>query len=313
MFVSGRQVLLGAALAVLWPGAAAAEAGPAEDAEESARYQLVYEAPAECPKKQALLAQINHRIDKEWAAPPDQLAGTLTVAVSKVGDHYQSRMTLADRWGHVAFRILDAEGCDAALSDVAVAAVAAIESRLGPQPPYFELGVLGGPDWRTGLLAWGGGALVGLRWPTSRRSLHLAVGYWIVGAGHANRLADVELRFRLFSMRLEFCPFEPRLGPTISLPLCASAEGGLLQARHVDTIGRSPSFTGWTSLGLAPQVRWSGNSLFVQIGPRADFLLYPRRLTDTPTTDGQPSQRETIHRFPSVGFAAIATVGLKLP
>lgn len=313
MFVSRQQVLLGAALAVLWPGAAAAEAGIPDADEESARYQLVYEAPAECPKKQALLAQINHRIDKQWAAQPDQVAGTLTVAVNMVSDHYQARMTLADRWGHVAFRVLDAEDCDAALSDVAVAAVAAIESRLGPQPPAFELGVFGGPDWRTGLWAWGGGALVGLRWPTSRRSLHLSIGYFVTGAGHANRLADVEISFRLVSMRLEFCPFEPKLGPTLALLLCASAEGGLLQARHVDTIGPAPSFTGWTSLGLAPQVRWSSNILFIQVGPKADFLLYPRRLTDTPTTDGQPSHKETIHHFAPVGFAAFATVGLNLP
>lgn len=311
MIVSRRQILLGTALGVLLPGAAAADAGSLQGEEESPRYQLVYEAPAECPKKQELRAQINRRIEAQWSALPEQSAGTLTVAVSRVNDHYRAQVTLADRFGHVAFRSLDSDDCQAALPDIAVAAVAAIESRLGPQPAYFEVGVLAGPDFRTGLLAWGGGVLVGLRWPTSRRSLHLSFGHWTAAAGQANRSPDVEIRFQLSSMRLDFCPFEPRLGPGISLPLCASAEGGLLRARHADAAGGSPPLTGWTSLGLAPQLRWSGRLLFVQVGPKADLLLYPRRLTDMSPTGGQPSPRQTIHYFPPIGFAGIATIGLK--
>jgi hypothetical protein len=314
VFERGHHVLFGVAVVVLFSASVAAEPGSPQGDEESARYQLIYEAPALCPQKQVLIEQINRRLEGEWQASPDRLPGTLAVVVRQEGERYEAHMTLADRWGHVAFRTLEGEDCDAVLWDVAVAAVSAIESRLGPQPPFFEFGATTGPDWRGNLLAWGGGGLVGLRWPASRRSLQLSVGYWATGARQANQASDVEIRVRLFAARLEFCLLEPRLSQTISFPLCAGAAGGLLEPQGVMDTGGASASRGWASLGLAPKLRWNVNRLFVQIGPRMDvFVLHPRRLTDTPRVSGQRSQSEAVHSFPNIGLAVMATVGFSLP
>lgn len=313
VFAHRRQVLLGAAAGLLLSSRAAAEAGSPQGDEEAAKYQLVYDAPSECPSKREFLAQIQRRIQTPWQAESGNFTGTLSVAVSQIDGRYQAHMTLADRWGHVAFRNLEAENCSDAVTDVAVAAVAAIETWLGPQPAFFEFGITTGPDWRTAQLAWGGAAMLGLRWPTSRRSLKLLLGYWASGAGPANVLPDVNIHFRLFSARIELCPIELGLGRHGSIPLCGSGELGLLAARHAEVIGSPPPLAAWGTIGVSPQLRWSQKALFLQFGPRADLLLYPRSVMDTPARGGQQTQNEKVHRFPLIGFALMATIGWGVP
>ena len=305
--------LLSATAVVLLPVPAVSEAGAPQGDEASTRYHLIYEAPAECPGKRWLLGEINRRIEKQWLAASDRPAGTLGIAVSTSDGSYRVRMTLADPWGRAAFRSMEAVSCDAALSDVAVAAVAAIESRLGPQPAYVEFGTSAGVDWRTDLLAWGGGGQLGLRWPSSRRSLWLGVNYWSAAPDVANRESDVLIRFRLVTLRIEFCPVETKLSQSLAISYCGSAETGLLQSRHAESVDSSHPLTSWASLGASPQLRWSGDSIFLQVGPRVDFLLYPRRLADRPRRSGQLPQTEVIHNFPLFGFSAMAVLGWKLP
>ena len=318
MFEYRRVLFLGVAANVLLTVSAigAPNSNPTE--EEIAKYQLVYEAPEECPNKNTLLEQINHRTERDWQALPDQTAGMLTVAVNKTKDTYHARIVLADRSGHVAFRDnFEEANCDDILVDLAIAAVAAIDSRLGPQPPYVEFGAVGGPDWRTGVLALGGGGLMGIRWPSSGRSFELTVGYWDTGTSQANEdISNVKIRLKLYAARLDFCVFEPKITKTVSVPLCVGATGGFLQAHHVEsTAGSRSPMTGWASFGLAPQLRWGSDSLFVQVGPKADVLFYPNRLKDGTKSSGQSSQTTTttIHDFSPVGFAMTVTVGFRLP
>lgn len=317
MFECRRELFLGVAVNVLFTVSANGAPNSNLTEDEIAKYQLVYEAPAECPNKNALLEQINHRTERDWHALPAQTTGMLTVAVNKTNDTYHARMVLADRSGHVAFRDgFEGANCNEILVDLAIAAVAAIDSRLGPQPPYVEFGAVGGPDWRTGVLALGGGGLVGIRWPASGRSFELTVGYWDTGASQANEVSNVAIRLKLYTARLDFCFFEPKIAKSISVPLCVGASGGFLQAQHVESADGSASpMTGWASLGLAPQLRWSSDSLFVQVGPKADVLFYPNRLKDRTKSSGQSSQTTTttIHDFSPVGFAMTLTVGFRLP
>jgi hypothetical protein len=315
VFECRRELFLGVAANVLLTVSAngAPNSNPNDD--EIAKYQLVYEAPEECPNKKTLLEQINHRTERNWQALPDQTGGMFTIAVHKTNGTYHARMAIADRSGHAAFRDnFEGTNCDDVLVDLAIAAVAAIDSRLGPQPPYVEFGAVVGPDWRTGVLALGGGGLAGIRWPSSGRSFELSVGYWDTGTSEANRVSNVEIRLKLYAARLDFCLFEPKLSKTVSVPLCAGITGGFLQAQHVETAdGSSSPMTGWASLGLAPQLRWSGDTLFVQVGPKADVLFYPNHLKDRIIPSGQPSETMTLHRFPAVGFAMNLTVGFRLP
>jgi hypothetical protein len=142
----------------------------------------------------------------------------------------------------------------------------------------------------------------------------LTVGYWDTGASQANEDRDVAIRLKLYAARLDFCLFEPKITKSISVPLCVGASGGFLQAQHVESADGSASpMTGWASLGLAPQLRWSSDSLFVQVGPKADVLFYPNRLKDRTDPSGQPPEAMTLHSFPPVGFAMTLTVGFRLP
>jgi hypothetical protein len=277
----------------------------------SARYRVIFEAPSECPPKADFLARINERIGTAWRASPHRSAGVLAVSVAKSGDLFEAHLTLVDLWGRAAIRELEGETCEDVLANLAVAAVSAIESRLGPQPPYWEVSVTSGLDWRTGLMAWGAGATGALRWPTSRRSIRLTASGWATGTGPANRLAGVDTKFLLFTLRLDLCLLEPRLSQLVSFPLCAGIEGGLMQA---EIPPRPQTRMAWIVGGLTPRVRLTHGPTFLEIGPKLDALLYPKRFISSQQGDGLPKTRsELTHQFPTVGFAVLASFGLGFP
>jgi hypothetical protein len=285
---------------------------PELNPDERPRYRFVYDVPAECPRKEEFLARVIDRVGKEWLVSSDERAGTLALSVTKTGDLSTAHMTLVDVEGRVAFRTLQGSSCPATLSDMAVAVAAAIESRLGPQPPYWEFGIGGGVDRRTGLWSFGGNMFAGLRWPTSRRTLRATLSYWDTAAQPASEAREVRLRFTLFSARCEFCPLEVGLGAGFALPLCAAAEGGVLLASRVYAQGsdESAEVGAWLASGLGPRVRLTLNSVFFQLGANADVVLYPGKVVDVPRVEGRPSSAGVLHDIPRFGLSAVASVGV---
>ena len=131
-------------------------------------------------------------------------------------------------------------------------------------------------------IAYGGALLVGFTTPTGSASGRVAVGYWDAGSvpiGH-------DLRAQLWSLGVSLCPYAVRFTSWLTLPLCATGEIGPVALSGIgsaaegedgeatdDDADRANLYL-WSSLGVAPRLRFQGSWLFAELEPNLIFPLF---------------------------------------
>jgi hypothetical protein len=183
---------------------------PIESSAEKVR--LVYDAPADCPDRAALLEGVRARIGSEWEAPESELARRIDVRVQARGGRFVATIEFVDVEGQRVTRSVGGEQCTNVVNGIALVTALAIESRVeealdqsepasppppaaapvapaprpksGPQPPRPVPASRPGSAFRAGLrgsgvtavgpeLALGAGFFGGLEWGVLRFGLTL--------------------------------------------------------------------------------------------------------------------------------------------
>jgi len=117
---------------VAWLGAvtprdAQADEPPREPAE---LVRIAYDAPANCPSRDAFLARVRSRVGTAWEAPPDGPARAVQVTVVRESAKSAARLAFVDENGRPVHRAVSGATCDEVVSAIALVTALAIESRL---------------------------------------------------------------------------------------------------------------------------------------------------------------------------------------
>jgi hypothetical protein len=266
-------------------------------------YRVVYDVPDGCPHKQDFVRYIEQRAGNHWRAAQAQASGTIAVEISSSNGRFEGNLVCVSRKGTVSRRTLEQTDCEQAVLDMAVMAVACIQSDTDPPPLALELGAAVGANWTTGPHALGVAGLMGIRWPGSQFSLMAMAEYSDTGTTHASDSPEVPLRFRLPALRVDACFVEPTLGDALSFPLCAEVAAGYLYVR-LDEPASAWQQRPWATLGVAPHMRFTFRPFFFQLGPHLGLFLGKRMIQGTLANEGMTSATRWQHDIPimSLGF-----------
>jgi hypothetical protein len=228
-----------------------------------------YALGADCPAPEVFEAELDARLGTGWKAAPDELARTVSITESAGESGHVVRLDYQDRTGRSIARTTTAATCAEALHQMALITAVAIDAQVpepttsaepvpsatpavapaacpvcpvcepkapppAPSAPplVHELGarVSGGTGFGSsaslGLGAeWGLVAASGLE-------LRVAVEGRNTGDTEAG---DARASFRAFTLRADGCFAALALTRTLSVPLCAAMEGGVLWAEGILT------------------------------------------------------------------------------
>jgi hypothetical protein len=101
---------------------------PIEPSDEKVR--VVYEAPAGCPDRAALLEGVRARIGSEWEALEGELARQIDVRVVARGGRFVASVEFVDVEGQRVTRSVGGEQCQNVVNGIALVTALAIESRV---------------------------------------------------------------------------------------------------------------------------------------------------------------------------------------
>ncbi|HEX4477454.1 MAG TPA: hypothetical protein VH142_20330 [Polyangiaceae bacterium] len=92
--------------------------------------RIAYDAPADCPSRDAFLARVRSRVGTAWEAPADGAARTVQVTVVREFGNSAARLAFVDENGRPVHRAVSGATCDEVVSAIALVTALAIESRL---------------------------------------------------------------------------------------------------------------------------------------------------------------------------------------
>jgi hypothetical protein len=309
--------------------AAAAPGGAAE------AIHLTYDAPPECPSREAFEQQIRLRCDGLRAAEPQERARSFVVAVVQQGALFEGTLTVRDLDAQETSRSFSSARCDEVTSALALVAAAAIELRAGrtpveprpkveppkelppevavPAPPLAprrgwllgvgaHLGVTGGASSRP---LFGGAAFVELE--NARDSVWsplVRVGVKFV-PGQDVPVGEAAARFSLVSAAAEVCPLEALAASRVSLRPCVRLEAGALTASGLYLPDPKTATRPWLAPAVVGRVRvrtWG--SLSLELEAAAAFPLVRDRFYFGPDA--------TVHQVPAVTASAGAGASVSI-
>jgi len=105
-------------------------AGQSALAPEREKVRLVFDAPATCEGREQFLPQVRARLGSSWEAAPGELARTIHVSVSTVGQRYLARIELQDARGRQVARAVAGARCEQVIEGIALITALAIEAQI---------------------------------------------------------------------------------------------------------------------------------------------------------------------------------------
>jgi hypothetical protein len=301
-------------------------------------FRLNYEAPAECPSREAFLTQVRARVGSDWEAPPGLLARAIEVRVASDGVHSVARIDYVDESGKAVSRAVAAVTCEEVVTGIALVTALAIESRFprrepeseippalpspppvllapprlvrvvlpAPPPapaPHFDVGAgFLGTFGLGGAMGLGARAFFGAGWergPDFRLGIDVARAPKFDVDGTDNRLS-------LYAGRASVCPFALGNRWVRALP-CAGVEAGVLHAE---------SFTSAAIQGASGNAAFASpfaslradavlDAVFVELEAEGRFSVDGHRFT-------YANPPKPVYREPFLAFGFSAAVGLRL-
>jgi len=296
-----------------------ARADPADDPLDEAESQLriVYEAPDECPNRDAFLREWFALGDPDGSSVTQLGEGVVRVTLRRSGEEYAARLVMVNGAGQCgAQRTLSAPNCTELVADVAASLDLAIRDwtcpppakKTCPPPPPVpdcppvpigeppcatreprrgELGLAGGLVWfvpKQGRGAWGHAALLGYRSPRSLWGAE-AGPVWSaqLQVGYwVPTVLPAEVAGADLDLRLRLANARLSACPVefhVIGPLAVPVCATMEAGLvFVRVGGESQPDRFWGAFGFAPRLRLSSDTLFAEVEPAVAFPVMRYRI-----------------------------------
>jgi hypothetical protein len=283
---------------------------------------LTYRAPAQCPKRDIFLGEVQRRISEAV----DPIVDSISIEITERANQFNGRLQLNDQSGERSTRSISGERCDEVASALALITALALQAKLPsersatnwvpepipsdepraePEHPAVEprsLSLeLGGQVGAAS--AYSPNPSLNLRVFATGVTRHvlfrLSLGY---AMSAKSRPAAGESDFELFAARGDICTLLDERD-TLTAGLCGGLEVGYLRAAGTESnsLDARQGGTPWAAPALQGQLRYTpGDSFRLELAAGAHFPLYREQFIFR-LADGS---EEEIHAIPGVGWLA---------